>query len=281
MKNCTPYIAVLCLFLSACTARHSPEISPEAVTSTAAVSILPSSAANTDVSTVASTNVETTPESTLPPDTSAFATEISPEAVTSTAAVSILPSSTANTDVSTVASTNAETTPESTLPADTSAFATSIDDSDAQLVALEIYGRLLQSFGTDDTISNPRLDTTLYPDTYAGAYYEDGVLNICLTDTSEDVTRQYTEITGTDHIRFVKKEFSYTYITTLYDDICLLMPEGTWGIRTAEVSQHENTVKIGVGSEQDVATLSQKLKESGYIDSSFYIYVNNMVINPR
>jgi hypothetical protein len=232
MKNCTPYIAVLCLSLSACTARHSPEISSDAVTSTAAVSILPSSTANTDVSTVASTNVETTPASTLPPDTSAFAT--------------------------------------------------SIDDSDAQQIALEIYERLLQSFGTDDTINNSRLDKTVYPDTYAGAYYEDGVLNICLTDTSEDVTRQYTEITGTDHIRFVKKEFSYTYITTLYDDIiCLLLPEGTWGIRTAEVSQHENTVKIGVGSEQDVAALSQKLKESGYNDSSFYIYVNNMVINPR
>ncbi|MBQ4256805.1 MAG: hypothetical protein II714_04040 [Oscillospiraceae bacterium] len=231
MKNCTPYIAVLCLSLSACTARHSPEISPEAVTSTAAVSILPSS--------------------------------------------------TANTDVTTVVGTDAETTVESTLPTDTSAFATSIDDNDAQLIALEIYGRLLQSFGTDDTISNRRLDTTLYPDTYAGAYYEDGMLNIYLTDTSEEVTRQYAEITGTDHVRFVKKEFSYTYLTALYDDICLLMPEGTWGIRTVEVSQYENIVKIGVSSEPDVAALSQKLKESGYNDGSFYIYVNNMVINPR
>ena len=277
MKNCTPYIAVLCLSLSACTASHSPEISSEAVTSTAAVSILPSSTANTDVSTVASTNVETTPASTLPPDTSAFATS----AVTSTAAVSILPSSTANTDVSTVASTDVETTPESTLPPDTSAFATSIDDNDAQLIALEIYARLLQSFGTDDTISDRRLDTTLYPDTYAGAYYGDGMLNICLTDTSEEVTRQYAEITGTDHVRFVKKEFSYTYLTALNDDICLLLPEGTWGIRTVEVSQHENIVKIGVSSEPDVAALSQKLKESGYNDSSFYVYVNNMVINPR
>ena len=264
MKNCTPYIAVLCLFLSACTARHSPEISPEAVTSTAAVSILPSSVANTDVSTVASTNVETTPASTLPPDTSAFATSID------------------DSDAQlTVASTNVETTPESTLPADTSASTISTDDSDAQLVALEIYDRLLKSFGTDDTISNRRLDTTLYPDTYAGAYYGDGMLNIYLTDTSEEVARQYAEITGTDHVRFVKKEFSYTYLTALYDNICLLMPEGTWGIRTAEVSQYENIVKIGVSSEPDVAALSQKLKESGYNDGSFYIYVNNMVINPR
>ncbi len=251
MKNCTPYIAVLCLFLSACTASNSPEISSEAVTSTAAVSILPSSTANTNVTTVVGTDAETTVESTLPTDTSAFATS------------------------------NVETTPASTLPTDTSAFATSIDDSDAQQIALEIYERLLQSFGTDDTISNPRLDTTLYPDTYAGAYYEDGMLKIYLTDTSEEVTRQYAEITGTDHVRFVKKEFSYTYLTALYDDICLLIPEGTWGIRTVEVSQYENIVKIGVSSEPDVAALSQKLKESGYNDGSFYIYVNNMVINPR
>ena len=208
-------------------------------------------------------------------------TETSPATVISSADTSALPADTTITDVTAVVSTNVETTPASTLPPDTSAFATSIDDSDAQQIALEIYERLLQSFGTDDTISNRRLDTTLYPDTYAGAYYEDGMLNIYLTDTSEEVTRQYAEITGTDHVRFVKKEFSYTYLTALYDDICLLMPEGTWGIRTAEVSQYENIVKIGVSSEPNVAALSQKLTESGYNDGSFYIYVNNMVITPR
>ena len=121
-----------------------------------------------------------------------------------------------------------------------SAYAASESDfQQDQLV--EAYNNIIENFSKDES------GQYIYPNEYAGAYIENGLLNICLTEDNDEIRNKYLSESGSpESIQFVIKGFNLNYLNNLADQVRNIEGED---ILTVAVIQKSNSVDVGTNKD--------------------------------
>lgn len=108
---------------------------------------------------------------------------------------------------------------------------------------VEAYNNILETF------SKAENGQYIYPEEYAGAYIDNGLLNICVTENSDAIRNEYLQASGfPSSINFVVKDFNLHYLENLADQVRNMKDED---IRTVAVIQKSNIVDVGTDGNVD------------------------------
>ena len=141
--------------------------------------------------------------------------------------------------------------------------------------ACEKYEYLMNEFSMLGNKSNKYINEIKYPETYAGACYNNGVLEIFLTDTSSDTINYYINKIGENDVRYIKSIYSYNYLIDLYNFVVDAFSNREIEFNTVAIYQKENIGRISVNSILASHKLQSLLTQSGYESDSYDIIINN------
>ncbi len=143
--------------------------------------------------------------------------------------------------------------------------------------AYEKFNLLIEHFYS---VSSYSQTAAKYPDEYAGAYYKDGTLNICLTNYSDENIAAYSDVIGSSNIAYINAKFSYNYLLELNSHLVGLMQKNLYGINSIDLYQKDNIVEVSVFTQDDYTELLYHLTSEGYASNSFNIVVANRLETP-
>lgn len=120
-----------------------------------------------------------------------------------------------------------------------------------QDLAQRAYGQILDSFG-GLLPHDPGYPG--YPDEFGDAYYEDGYIVVCLTDSSQEMQEKYRNLVDTPEIlRFREVAYSYNDLYALQEAVSSIQD---LNFASIGVNVMENQVEIGIS---DIAQEAQTL----------------------
>ena len=103
-----------------------------------------------------------------------------------------------------------------------------------------------QMFETDEN------GMIIYPNEYAGAWIDENMLVLALTNVEDEVISKYIDFAGeyANYVRFEKAEFSYNYLKTVEENVVqTLVEEENVNVVNHYVSDITNSIVIGIDGE--------------------------------
>lgn len=163
------------------------------------------------------------------------------------------------------------------------------NDTNAQDVAIEQFENLIDSFSTENVVSVRSMqqndysvtEQTVFPDNYGGAYYNNGKLNICLTDTSNNTdVQEIKNVVNDNSVNYVEVDYSLNDLLDTNDSIIDLMQDEIYRIKSVGVKQQNNVVEVYVEDESNKETLLTYLTENGIDTNQIAIYIDDITVTP-